>query len=483
MRLKKRKITKIFKTVFLLTTFLSTATFTTTSCSGLLFQKSISIVGPNNLSEEIGMGGKQYYSAIINQNENAHVNWKLSSKINGINIDNLTGLLEWDSLLEVGIHKFDIIASSYQKMNRFEVVLEILPISLNSYVSYIDGLEEKQISLVHSDIDKLCTTNTFSRFEYEFYNGTVARDKLTGIVFGQDFLSITSLADKNDFLRFLFWYSDLTYIDVDLRGLNRVEKIGDGFAMYMFYNCSQLTSLPNYFNLPRKINIVGEKFATSMFSHCKNLISLPNNFNLPQDISGLVNTDFTRSMFSHCESLTLLPDNFNIPQKITRSEGWFATSMFSNCISLKYLPDNFNIPQGITEVGELFVYGLFQSCYSLQYLPNGFSLPETIDSIGDNFAAWMFRYCTSLQYLPESFKLPQNITSVGTNFVSEMFACCSNLKYDGLSTNPLIFPSPQTYGTQFGYNCFRQATALINAVSPPLSINALPGDEIKIARR
>ena len=177
----------------------------------------------------------------------------------------------------------------------------------------------------------------------------------------------------------------------------------------MFYECSSLSSLPDFskWNTSKVINMYG------MFYKCSSLSSLPDISNW--NISEVTDISF---MFYECSSLTSLPDisNWNTSKVINMYD------IFYKCSSLASLPDisKWNT-SNVTSMNDMFSY-----CSSLSYLPE-ISKWDTSNVIDMNK---MFSYCSSLSYLPDISKW--NISKV-TNMYGMFFYCSSLLSLPDIS--------------------------------------------------
>ena len=128
----------------------------------------------------------------------------------------------------------------------------------------------------------------------------------------------------------------------------------------MFYNCTNLTHLPEDFIIFNNVTDCHE-----MFRDCTSLIYLPDNFTIPKNVINCC------SMFRCCDSLTHLSNNFNIPESVVN-----CNNMFSFCKKLIQLPDNFTIPNSV-----IYCNFMFYLCKSLTHLPNKFYIPADAECI------------------------------------------------------------------------------------------------------
>lgn len=344
-------------------------------------------------------------------------------------------------------------------------------IAKQSSVYYLEDNKVLSFELKIADIANLCSeTDQILEHTYTFSNGTsIERKNLAGIVFGEQFLDVTSIPEEN-FCRYLFAFNTFaTYtlekdnqFKLDFRGLKNVTSVGNGFFNGMFLNCDTMTKIPSGFNIPENISVVSDGFVTNMFFGCKKLNSLGSEFNLPQNITTL-GSRFALNMFGGCEELASLPTKFNLPQKVTEVSNAFASNIFSGCKALKSLPVNFNLPKDIETVGNLFASGMFSGCETLtaMSIPTNFNLPIKITKIGNNFAREMFSGCENLTTLPMGFNIPKGIDSdVGDGFLNGMFMNCK-----GLISLPNEFNLPTSIiraGEKFCENMFFGCTILFS---------------------
>ena len=147
-------------------------------------------------------------------------------------------------------------------------------------------------------------------------------------------------------------YNDLSYLELDpsITNLDRVFEDRDDLNVianintinitsmkYMFKNCKNITSIPNF----DTSNIV--KGLDFMFLNCYNLISVPN-FNM-------INTKFMSSMFENCKNLTSIP-NFDTSNITT------MMSAFEGCTNLG------DVPQ-LNLINVTSIFHAFEGCTNL----------------------------------------------------------------------------------------------------------------------
>ena len=194
------------------------------------------------------------------------------------------------------------------------------------------------------------------------------------------------------------------------------------YMSYMFYNCSNLTSLDvSRFDTSKVTNMSG------MFSYCSNLTSL--------DVSGFDTSNVTTMswMFGNCSNLTSLDVSGFDTSKVTTMSSMFCNcsnltsldvsgfdtskvttmaAMFRDCSNLTSLDvSKFNTSK-VTEMG-----GMFQNCSGLTSLDvSKFNTSNVTDMPS------MFDGCSSLTNLDVSKFNTSNVTNM-----LNMFYSCSGL--------------------------------------------------------
>ena len=194
----------------------------------------------------------------------------------------------------------------------------------------------------------------------------------------------------------------------DLISYNDTSNVTN--TSYMFYNCSNLTSIPQLDT--SKVTNMG-----SMFYNCSKLASIPQ-----LDTSKVTNME---SMFYNCSSLT------SIPQLDTINANYISY-MFYNCSSLS------SIPQLDTHKVYNIDY-LFYGCSSL------ISIPQ-LDTSKVNNISYMFRNCYKLQTIDLTY------------FHSQYSSNAQNFAYNCYSLTKLIIRNmddyiPYLYSNSFT-NCY-----------------------------
>lgn len=242
---------------------------------------------------------------------------------------------------------------------------------------------------------------------------------------------------------------------------------GNNLFAYMFEGCTQLATLHADFKPMASASYTAQQagpyFMAGMFRQCSNLTSLPDGFNIPPnaDSSTDVNDYYLYDMFYQCTSLTSLPDGFNIPQNIRYLRGIFMCGrMFSGCTSLASLPDGFTLSflQNNSNLGHNMLSNMFRGCTSLTTLPDGFQIFSGTSgnyNSSNNMCQLMFYGCTGLTTLPESFRMFTNAQYIsGQYFCTSMFEGCTSLT--GFP-NGFRFPRALTVGgfflDRFCYGC------------------------------
>ena len=217
---------------------------------------------------------------------------------------------------------------------------------------------------------------------------------------------------------------------IDLFRGTPIETIGESFVLgdqitecdSLFYDCTQLKSLPDNFQLPVNVEDFsdvfrgcesltsvssiltlpnGAKSIDSLFRGCKSLQSLPNSFAIPESVNNM------RYTFYHCYLLTTLPEGVVIPQGVTNLE-----YTFSDCSSLQSLPENISIPSSVTTMNHTFY-----QCTSLTSLPKNFTIAEGVTNMEATFSG-----CTELREMPTDLVIPKSVETI-----EDMIRECVNL--------------------------------------------------------
>jgi len=164
---------------------------------------------------------------------------------------------------------------------------------------------------------------------------------------------------------------------------SNIYSSGNSIGDYMFYNCTQLTSV----SLPLTVTLIGEY----AFAGCSKIDSLE----LPNSISTI-----TDNAFNACTELVsvMLPNNLTL----------LSENVFSNCSALKSI----TIPNNVTSISD----GAFSGCSALKTM----LIPNSVSSIGAN----AFQYCSQLKYL----YFPENLSVIG----QFAFSGCSSLDSIGI---------------------------------------------------
>jgi hypothetical protein len=177
--------------------------------------------------------------------------------------------------------------------NKFFITV-VQTISETSELYYFNGLEQVSVSITPDDIKVLSTSDSRDDHIYQLKSSNISikRSDIRGIIFGKQFLNVTEI-ENSSFLSYLFRNSTIEEIDhLDLSGLSNVKTIGDDCFNHMFAS-SKIKKLPFNFTLPQNIKTVLDNGKYDnlafgyMFYECKNLESLPDVFNLPQKITNI----------------------------------------------------------------------------------------------------------------------------------------------------------------------------------------------------
>ena len=184
----------------------------------------------------------------------------------------------------------------------------------------------------------------------------------------------------------------------DIQGLFRscpsLAKLPDGFVIpegvkcldAMFFQAAQLVALPDSFVLPDSTETVAAMFEASalqslptgftipnnvtstgwMFQSCTQLTELPEGFQLPSN--GALTQ--TKCMFNMAENLRALPVGFTVPASVSN-----ASWMFGSCKALTVIPEGFSLPARADFKAE----AMFEACNKLSVLPASLSLKGLMD--------------------------------------------------------------------------------------------------------
>ena len=212
-------------------------------------------------------------------------------------------------------------------------------------------------------------------------------------------LSSFNTSNVTDMTYMFYKCSNLTSLDVSNFNTSKVTDMS-----YMFYTCTNLTSLDLSSFDTSKVTTMRD-----MFSYCNKLTSL--------DLSNFDTSKVTTmsAMFFECNSLTTIEglSNFNT-SKVNNMEG-----MFGNCTDLTSLDlSSFNTSE-VTDMSSMF--GNCKKITSLDL--SSFDTSKVTDM------RYMFQYCQSLTSLNVSSFNTSKVTTMGG-----MFSCCNNLKSLDLSS-------------------------------------------------
>jgi hypothetical protein len=102
------------------------------------------------------------------------------------------------------------------------------PISNYSYI-----IDQNGNKCVFTPSDTNYYIHSNANWNIEVLGTTLNSSNIKGIVFGKDFLSMTTA--ENDFLYCHFYENENTSLEVDLRGLKNITSVGEFFCGEMFY--------------------------------------------------------------------------------------------------------------------------------------------------------------------------------------------------------------------------------------------------------
>lgn len=140
-------------------------------------------------------------------------------------------------------------------------------------------------------------------------------------------------------------------------------KIEGTRADYMFYGCSNITTIP-------QLDTSNVTIMSSMFENCKSLTTIPQ-----LDTSNVINMSY---MFNYCYNLISVP-------QLNTSNVTIMIQMFSSCSSLTTIPqlDTSNVTD---------MDSMFSSCSNLTSIPQ-------LNTSNVNSILHMFNYCSNLTTL------------------------------------------------------------------------------------
>lgn len=167
---------------------------------------------------------------------------------------------------------------------------------------------------------------------------------------------------------------------------------------YMFYNCSNLTTLPT-FNVSSSFynEFIGTDY---MFRGCESLTSI--------DVGNLIGVAPTaRSMFQNCYNLAQFTATGQATNTVYSRYCWNFQSMFARCRAITSITLNLSKPGSPNNVFIISAASMFNDCTALQSVTastNGVQYLQTCNR--------MFYGCTALTSVTLAFDSAQNVNEI-----------------------------------------------------------------------
>lgn len=205
------------------------------------------------------------------------------------------------------------------------------------------------------------------------------------------FMSMTDLTDVSG----VFVPKGVASVSALFSGCSSLTALPDGFTVPegvkaldgMMSVCTKLTALPEGFRIPESAELLTSMFEGSgiqslpagftitknvtdtrwMFQSCTQLTELPEGFQLPMDGK----LEKAKNMFNMATGLKSIPVGYKIPASVTD-----CSYMFGSCRALTTIPEGFSLPNK----GDLMAEYMFQSCNSLSVIPASLSLKGLMDA-------------------------------------------------------------------------------------------------------
>ena len=155
----------------------------------------------------------------------------------------------------------------------------------------------------------------------------------------------------------------------------------------MFYNCSNLTAIPETLKIPNSVTD-----CSWMFYHCDKITEIPSTLTIPNSVTNC------SLMFGYCYNLTTIPSSLTIPDSVTNCH-----TMFERCYNLT--SDISNIwPSTWNSTGTIDISNMFFNCVKVV----GTVPADKLWNSGKTFESEAcFRMCTSLynyDEIPDTWK-------------------------------------------------------------------------------
>ena len=246
--------------------------------------------------------------------------------------------------------------------------------------------------------------STVSTFPYYYHFDADDYVNVSGnimaIVQKHDYIHLNVVAD-NAFKQ-LFFQNDNIVSAEEL--MLPATTLGKYCYESMFYECSNLTSIPEML-----ADTLSEGCYLDMFGGCTSLMNLPT-------LHATTLAPYCYSaMFNGCTSLTTIPEGMLPATALT--QGCYS-DMFNGCTSLTTVPSDLLPATALTY--ECY-FEMFLGCTSLETIPSGL-LPAT--HLATYCYRSMFQDCTNLETVPQDL-LPA--TTLANSCYLSMFQSCESL--------------------------------------------------------
>jgi len=230
----------------------------------------------------------------------------------------------------------DIINNYDKKYRNYEILQNIKEIKENNILNEIDKINKEininnkinNIIKIYDIIFDKNITEINILYNIKKKNKDIEKEEDKINIFGSIFVKnninkCKIIIDKKEYNlqeKFTIKNDNIQALNIKLKGIENITNMS-----YMFYNCTSLSSIPDF----SKLDIKNVTDISYMFNNCSSLKSLP-------DISKWNTNNITNMsyLFNNCSSLKSLPDiskwNTN---NVTNMSG-----IFRNCSSLNSLP-------------------------------------------------------------------------------------------------------------------------------------------------
>lgn len=210
---------------------------------------------------------------------------------------------------------------------------------------------------------------------------------------------------------------------------------------YIFYNCTELEELPNFY----LSNLSSTSFGMQQaFTLCKNLTHVPSTKLDLMTLPTTINSVNLIKTFMNCTALSAIPDGIKFNKNVTVS----YSNIFNSCNALSSI-DNNNLFENTNDYNSKYDY-MFNNCINLTTINDDVKLPSAF-TMANN----MFNNCTGLVHVPSGFFKNKSFISTNTHEIniSNIFYNCKNITgiidINDIYNNPLF----STTANKAFYNC------------------------------